>query len=312
MYPQNRASKRLGAFTLVELLVVIGIIALLISILLPVLGRVRKQADAVKCAANLHGFGQAWTMYVSANKGICPPGRFEKTPPTAGNSMYLIGNEMTYRPRWYEILGNTVGLVANKTPVNDDIDTWTIDNPWFLCPSEPEWINCRNYPYGYNYQFLGNPRPKGFGQSDADWARREWINYPVPAARITAKTVLAADSMGTAAGKANEKRQRYYADGTKDSASWANKGYLIDPPRLTDTSDYADRENPEPDKRSAPHPRHMGKANVVFCDGHVELMTLQEMGYVVNDDGRVPAKNSAATNNLFSGNGQDIDPPNAE
>jgi prepilin-type processing-associated H-X9-DG protein/prepilin-type N-terminal cleavage/methylation domain-containing protein len=301
------------AFTLVELLVVIGIIALLISILLPVLGKVRKQADSTKCAANLHGMGQAFMLYVNANKGICPPGRFEKTTPATGNSLYLIGKDMTYRPRWYEIIGNASGLVANKTPVIADIDTWTIDNPWFLCPSEQEWINCRNYPYGYNYQFLGNARPKGDEGDDSLWAKREWINYPVPISRIAGSmTVMAMDSMGTAAGKPLENRQRYYADGTKDPDSWGNKGFLVDPPRLSDKSDYADREHKNPEDRSGPHARHAGKANVVFCDGHVESMTPTELGYVVHPDGRMPAKNAGADNRLFSGNGQNIDPPDAE
>jgi len=304
-------SKR--AFTLVELLVVIGIIALLISILLPVVGKVRRQADSTKCAANLHGMGQAWNMYVSQNKGICPPGRFEKTGPATGNSMYLIGKEMTYRPRWYEILGNTVGLVANKTPVTDDIDTWTIDNPWFLCPAEPEWNNCRNFPYGYNYQTLGNARPKGDESDDAGWLKREWVNYPVPAGRIKGSmAVMAMDSMGTAAGKPMEMRQRYYADGTKDPDSWGNKGFLVDPPRMGEKSDYADRERRNPEDRSGPHARHNGRANVVFCDGHVESMTPTELGYVVHPDGRLPAKNAAAENRLFSGTGENTDPPDAE
>jgi prepilin-type N-terminal cleavage/methylation domain-containing protein/prepilin-type processing-associated H-X9-DG protein len=287
------------AFTIVELLVVIGIISILMGILLPTLSRVRQQANTIRCASTLRQLGTAWQMYASAHSGLSVPGRLPRY--NGPNSTYDLGEGEEYRPRWYELLGAYIKRYPTRTPKKIEDDSWRITDQFFLCPAVSDWTNSRNYPYGYNYQFLGNARYKPGGA---------FIYFPVKSTRIkAAETVMATDCMGTAAGKARRDRTGYYADGTKDIFAWGNKAWSLDPPRLTATSDYADPQQRAPANRSAPDPRHQHKTNAVYCDGHVDLVALQDLGYIVNPDESIAAVNPRANNRLFSGSGRDDDPP---
>jgi prepilin-type N-terminal cleavage/methylation domain-containing protein len=77
---------RAGGFTLVELLVVIGIVALLIAILLPALSSAREQANRIKCAANLRGIGQAMHLYAHDRHNI-----FTRADQTSGKTYIPAG-----------------------------------------------------------------------------------------------------------------------------------------------------------------------------------------------------------------------------
>jgi prepilin-type N-terminal cleavage/methylation domain-containing protein/prepilin-type processing-associated H-X9-DG protein len=74
--PLNRGGgtrgRRVTGFTLVELLVVIGIIAVLVAVLLPALNRSREMARRLACSSNVRQLCQAMIMYAAENKGVLP------------------------------------------------------------------------------------------------------------------------------------------------------------------------------------------------------------------------------------------------
>jgi prepilin-type processing-associated H-X9-DG protein len=114
------------AFTLVELLVVIGIIALLVGILLPVLGSARRSAAAVKCAAQLRELGNAFQMYALESKGWFPPAQLQ---PTSGRTYNIDGvsypssaSGRTYNAMWFNFIAKYVTKYKSGGAVSTNQD----------------------------------------------------------------------------------------------------------------------------------------------------------------------------------------------
>jgi prepilin-type N-terminal cleavage/methylation domain-containing protein/prepilin-type processing-associated H-X9-DG protein len=133
----NHSQRR--AFTLVELLVVIGIIALLISILLPALNRAREAANSTKCLANLHQLALATLMFAQDHKGNIP---------TCSDSGLAAAND-TYHIKWVwransngssSLMDCYSSLVSYLGVKYSDNNSFMVkpgtQSPVFTCPSD--------------------------------------------------------------------------------------------------------------------------------------------------------------------------------
>ena len=248
-------------FTLVELLVVIGIIALLIAILLPALGKARAQANQVACASNLRQMGIAMTMYINETR------HYPGAQAVAGGRQFAIWptrlRKMMRAPGFKSgAVGSTGGGGVEKLfwcPGNQEGFQWQVK---YGAPGG-QYATEADSGFGYDPGELlldVHLAPTSYGYNDWGAKRAGQGSLPTDQQKGLGGDVIPGNKSITEvrAGRVKKASEMIaIADNTTDGF-W---DYALDPW--------------EP--REYPGKIHRNGANVLFCDGHVDWFAQKEL-----------------------------------